>query len=61
MNRFVSYLKARTGQETDADGGDDERRSPDAYECPACGALIMQPSTEECSQCQSATLVPRDR
>jgi len=41
--------------DADAQGGD----SPDAdlYECPSCGSVLIEPASDECSQCPSDALV----
>jgi hypothetical protein len=41
--------------DADAQGGD----GPNAalYECPSCGSVLIEPASDECSQCPSDSLV----
>jgi hypothetical protein len=36
---------------------DENTTSATLYECPSCGAVLIEPPSDECSQCPSETLV----
>jgi hypothetical protein len=40
--------------DTDPQGG--EGPNADLYECPSCGSVLIEPPSDECSQCPSETL-----
>jgi hypothetical protein len=35
----------------------DENTSAALFECPSCGAVLIEPTSDECSQCPSDSLV----
>lgn len=58
VKRFVESLRdALRAAATGGEAGDgEEPAGPDAYECPNCGAMILHPDGDTCSQCHTGHL-----
>lgn len=42
---------------TDSASADENVPTADLYECPSCESVLIEPASDDCSQCPSETLV----
>ncbi len=58
MRDAIARLRSTFVTESNAEDRD-ERPATALYECSACRSLIINPSGERCSQCESGTVLRR--
>lgn len=61
MGGMISSIRNRLMAGSDDDSRHESTDVPESpettlYECPACRVVFIEPSTDQCSQCRSATL-----